>query len=108
VLLERGDEHDVRGAGELRQHPPQHRAVQSGHADVEEHRVDRTALGQRPVEAAQRARPVPGGVHGADARVGPEQMNQVVQGGRLVVHRQDAQTARHSASRCRTSHLAIS
>ena len=68
------------------QHPGQLHAVQPGHPDVEEDRVD-VAVAQHP----QRLGRVAGGVQPGHPGVGPQQVGQLVQRRRLVVDGQHAQ-----------------
>jgi hypothetical protein len=84
----RGHEHHRGWIRERGQHTRQFETVESGHVDVEEHRVD----GARPIlDHPQGCRGVGGRHHLADRLLPPEQVGQLVEGGRLVVDSQHRQ-----------------
>jgi len=88
VLLERGDEHDLRRVGQPRQQRPQLQPVHARHRDVEERRVER-AVAVGGLDQPQRRHRVAGRDDLGHARRVPQQSAQVVEGGRDVVDDQD-------------------
>ena len=85
-------EHDGGTVREVREHTGEFNAGQPGHVDVEEDRVDVSA-----VEFAQCRRGVTGSKYRADIAVPLEKIGQFVQCGRLVVDRQHRQRLAHDA-----------
>ena len=91
AVVVRGDEHDVRGRGEAGQQPGEVQAVEPGHPDVQEHRVQALALDEHPAQVAQRGRGVLRAGDPPDPRVLAEQVDQFLQGGALIVDGKDVQ-----------------
>ena len=81
-------EDDCGRRGEASQHPGEVEAVEPGHPDVDEERVDR-----RRFEQAQRLRAVGRGEDGRDALVPAEEVGELGARGCLVVDGEDAQPA---------------
>ena len=97
AVVVRGDEDDRRWPGEPAQHPGQLHAVQAGHPDVQEDHVD-VGVAQHP----QRLGGVAGRVQPGHPRVGAQVVRQLVERGRLVVHREDRR--KRTRSRASRSH----
>lgn len=97
-VLVGGDEDDQWGLGEAYQQPGDIESGQPGHMDVEEDHIDGGGVGRARVERgpdpAQRVRGTGRPLGSADPRIGPEQVEQLFEGGFLVVHGQYTQHVR--------------
>jgi hypothetical protein len=94
VALVGGDEHDLGWGGEPAEDAGEVEAVEAGHPDVAEHRVE--GLG---VQGPQRLGAVADGADEPYPRVGAEQPGELVAGRCLVVHDQHRERARPGGQR---------